>query len=275
MKKNGFIFTLLLLAFIASACANAHTLAPAEDTLSTIYTAVALTLTPLTNSVTLAKISIPVSNPIPWATSTQIPATAAFQVFSTPTPIYSSGCDNSIYVSDVTIPDGTEVTPGETFVKTWMFENTGSCTWSSNYSLIFLNGDQLEGAKTTIDQSIIPGEQANISVELTAPDANGIYTGYWILANKQGNTFGTAVYVKIIVSSDAATNTPTLANTSVNTLIPFPTLTKTYTPTDTITPTPTDTVTPTPTNTFVPTPTNTPTFTPTFTPTAQEGESSE
>src|SRR5512143_27998 len=60
--------------------------------------------------------------------------------------ITAQGCDNMTYVSDVTIPDGTMTIPGEQFVKTWAVENTGSCPWTTDYQLAFVNGDSMNGA---------------------------------------------------------------------------------------------------------------------------------
>ena len=51
--------------------------------------------------------------------------------------------DNATFISDVTIPDGTVLSPGRTFGKTWRLKNTGTTTWSSGYQLAFVGGDQL------------------------------------------------------------------------------------------------------------------------------------
>jgi hypothetical protein len=141
--------------------------------------------------------------------------------FLTPTPIPntlvnaagSNACDNSIYISDVTIPDNTVVDAGQGFTKTWMFQNTGSCTWDANYTLTFISGDQMSGVNTSIDTSVTPGAQAAISVDLTAPTGTGNYTGYWQLTNDSGTPFGAEVYVLIDVSQDA-TSTPTVTPTT-------------------------------------------------------------
>ena len=77
---------------------------------------------------------------------------------------------NAAYVSDVTIPDGTEVAPGQTFTKSWELLNTGTCTWSEKHAIFFAGGDNMEGPATTIHHSVAPGESVDVSVELTAPD---------------------------------------------------------------------------------------------------------
>lgn len=188
---------------------------------------------------------LPSSTPLPSATLTP-PATASS------TPFYQ-GCDASFYVRDVTIRDGAKLAPGETFTKTWELKNTGTCAWRQNYSMTFFGGDDMDGWDTEINQFVKPGNTANISVALTAPDEEGTYTGYWILANKDGTPFGEKVYVQIVVSEDAATGTPTATQTTT----PGPTLTATNssnTSTSTslpasATPMPTDTPTSIPTAT--------------------------
>src|SRR5574341_1656102 len=45
--------------------------------------------------------------------------------FSSPTAGVVQGCDKSVFVSDVTIPDGTVMSPGQKFTKTWLMQNAG------------------------------------------------------------------------------------------------------------------------------------------------------
>jgi Ig-like domain from next to BRCA1 gene len=179
--------------------------------------------------------SLPTSTPLPSATTTQT-VTASSTSFS-------QGCDGSAYVRDVTIRDGTKLAPGETFTKTWELKNTGSCAWGKTYSMTFVSGDDMNGFDTEIHQFVKPGDTAEISVSLTAPDDAGTYTGYWILANKNGTPFGAKVYAQIIVSEDAATSTATSTQTSTSTA------TSTSVPAS-ATPMPTDTPTSTPTATL-------------------------
>ena len=81
---------------------------------------------PVTMTATLDATSTPVATVTPFE---DLPATVtAGTVWNSSS--YAGGCDNSAYVSDVTIPDGTEVAPGEAFTKTWALVNTGNCTWN-------------------------------------------------------------------------------------------------------------------------------------------------
>jgi hypothetical protein len=250
MKTYSLFFATLLLLLVLSACGGSAT-PSTETTISDVYTAVAITLTAQANPVAATETWLPTSSPTPAVSPTQIPLSPTHQ--SVPTSLNISVCDNSAYISDVTIPDGTILAPGQTFVKTWMFQNTGSCAWSADYSLTFVSGNAMSGSTTTIDQSVASGNQAKISVSLTAPDTAGTYTGYWRLTNKQGIAFGISVYVQIVVSIDAATITPTSTATSTSTVEPSSTPTPTvYPPTSTDTPVPTDTETPIPTDTPTP-----------------------
>lgn len=87
-----------------------------------------------------------------------------------------------------------------------------------------------------IDQDISAGTTAAISVSLIAPSDEGTYTGYWRMADDEGNEFGQSVYIMIVVSGDAATVTPTLTPTSTTETVE---LTATLLPTETSTLTPT------------------------------------
>ncbi len=171
----------------------------------------------------------------------------------TPQPAYSStyyGCYSSAFVKDITIPDGTVFSPGETFVKTWKFRNNGSCIWTSNFSIVFVQGDNMSGSNEEIAQTVYVNQKADISVELTAPDTEGTYYGYWRLADGYGNAFGVLVYVEITVAE--ATSTPTATPTATITPTPAASATASSTSTPTDTPTATNTLAPTLTSTALP-----------------------
>jgi len=118
----------------------------------------------------------------------------------TATPI---PCNRPKYQSE-TIPDGTEMEPGESFVKSWRIRNDGSCTWGSGYKLVFSSGDRMGGPTSqSLTSSVRPGETTDISINLKAPSADGLYTGYWELESDQGEQFGN-YWVKIRVGPPPA-----------------------------------------------------------------------
>lgn len=239
MKTKKLLLMTVIAALALSACGGevSATQPSAEEILSSVNTVVALTSMAqpkiADSNVSAPATLAPISTPAAFATATLI------QPISTPTfssyTASASACDSSLYISDATISDGTVMAPGETFTKTWTIQNTGTCIWNSNYTIIYSSGDGMSGEATTIDQSVSPNETGNISVDLTAPETDGTYTGYWILSNSSGTAFGNYVYVQIVVSSDASTSTPTPTATAIT--VPTSTTAPTTEPTATIEPT--------------------------------------
>jgi hypothetical protein len=100
---------------------------------------------------------------------------------------------------DVTIPDGTPMTPNQEFVKTWKIKNTGNCTWGDGYGLVYSYGERMSGKPVALSAVVQPGQEVEISVNFKAPGGIGEYTSAWQMSNANGITFGKAVFVKIIV----------------------------------------------------------------------------
>lgn len=99
------------------------------------------------------------------------------------------GCiDLATFVGDVTIPDDTIFQPGESFVKTWRFINSGGCVWNRTYTLVFASGEQMDApAAVPLPGVVPPGAVVDVSVTLTAPASVGTHRSEWQLTN------GTAV----------------------------------------------------------------------------------
>jgi hypothetical protein len=154
--------------------------------------------------------------PQPTATSTSVPPTAV------------TGCtDRATFVKDVTIPDNTYLLPGQSFVKTWRLRNDGTCTWDSDYALVFAGGSNLGGPLAVPFGSVVkPGDTVDLSVTLTAPTGNGAYESRWQLRNADGRLFGIGrnadrpFWVKIVVGP---TPTPRVTPpTPTPTTVPWP-----------------------------------------------------
>jgi hypothetical protein len=109
-------------------------------------------------------------------------------------------CDNLEYVADVTVPDDTTMSPGQDFLKTWRVKNAGSCPWGDGYELVYADyADDMSGQPQAITQVVQPGQEVEVSVQFTAPDAIGEYLSAWQMSNPAGVTFPEAIYVRIIV----------------------------------------------------------------------------
>ena len=144
----------------------------------------------------------PTVTPMPTATgsaATPEPTTRP-QPSLTPTPTAAGCVDKAFFVNDVTIPDNTYVLAGQSFVKTWRLRNNGTCVWTTDYAVAFVNGHGMGGPSfTPLQASVIPGKTADLSVALIAPAGNGTYEGKWQLRNAAGKLFGDAFWVRIIV----------------------------------------------------------------------------
>lgn len=128
--------------------------------------------------------------------------TATPTPFGLPTP---TPCINDAqFVADQTIPDLTQVTPGTYLDKQWVIRNTGTCPFSADYRLVFLEGTAMTPKLEHAIFPALPATDALIRVEMTAPDVPGEYTGRWELRDPTGQRFGTVLFIKIIVVDPAA-----------------------------------------------------------------------
>jgi hypothetical protein len=122
--------------------------------------------------------------------STPVPAHPT----NTPVPTAVSYCDWAAFVKDVSIPDGTLLSPGETFTKIWRLQNRGTCTWTPDYDLVYYGGAQMSGTTMQVPGYVAPGQYVDVAVTLTAPSASGHYEGFWLLRNANGGLFGTGAH---------------------------------------------------------------------------------
>jgi hypothetical protein len=128
---------------------------------------------------------------------------------------------------DVTIPDDTEIAPGEAFTKVWRLVNAGTCIWKQGYSIALFSGDSMKAPENLpLSFSVAPGDVFEISIDMIAPTDAGTYQGNWKLKNESGEWFGigpsggAAFWVRIIVpQSTTITPSPTMlvpTNTPTN-----------------------------------------------------------
>ena len=106
-------------------------------------------------------------------------------------PLLPACTDKATFVSDVTVDDGMVFLPGQEFEKTWQLKNSGTCTWTTSYGVVFDNGDRMSAeSPVAMPKEVKPGETVNISVKMTAPATDGSYRGDWKLRNQAGQVFG-------------------------------------------------------------------------------------
>ncbi len=109
--------------------------------------------------------------------------------------------DNLTFQEDLTIPDGTQVSPGQALDKRWQVENSGTCNWDSRYRMKLIGGPAMGAAE---EQSLYParsGAKPVIRILFTAPDEPGTYRSAWQAYNPQGEPFGDPFFIEVVVTA--------------------------------------------------------------------------
>ena len=100
---------------------------------------------------------------------------------TTSLPINQLDCTNrAAYIADITVPNGTQMSAGQTFIKTWRIQNIGNCTWSAAYQLI-RDTEILSIQEKPLLPVVLPGATVDISIPFTSPTEPGIYQETWRL----------------------------------------------------------------------------------------------
>lgn len=111
----------------------------------------------------------------------------------------SAGVNNSKYIDDHKIPDGTPIQEGTSFTKQWVVKNNGDLPWTSAYRLVWVGGEsRMAGAMSHLVPAAQPGEEVVLSVPMIAPPARPeAYTSSWRIHDEQNQAFGDTFWVKI------------------------------------------------------------------------------
>ena len=223
MHSNNYrkiLIPILALAAATLACNQVTGATPQPAaTLNALYTSAAQTLEGMSTQAAIAtqvsstptlSLSVPTASPIVVSTYTFVPPIS---------PVPQSRCDAASFVSGVTYPDGSNVPLGGTFTKIWRLKNTGTCTWTTSYALVFVSGDQLNApSAVALPTNVGPGQTVDLAVNLTAPNQTNHYRGYWKLRNASNALFGIGpaadgnFYVDINVTGYTVTGYDLLAN---------------------------------------------------------------
>ncbi|MGZ9167068.1 MAG: NBR1-Ig-like domain-containing protein, partial [Anaerolineales bacterium] len=189
------LLTLLAGALLIAGCNMGATEVPTLDINAINTAAVSTAMAQVSSQLTQTALVAP--SPTPLATNTLLPLptsalptantgaiptlsfnttpVAGFTQLASPaapvaTTSLGDSCNNNVYESDVTVPDGTIMKPGVDFVKQWAIRNTGTCTWDEGYALVFIGGDQAMDPVNfefkNSDDFVSAGEGVNIGVPL-------------------------------------------------------------------------------------------------------------
>lgn len=208
IKTTRFVSIILALVVSLSACnlPSSNNVTPTPEANIVLTSAAQTVAANQTQGAILNPPTIPATSALGFATSTLAIATTSVPPTSVPP---TQVCDVAQFIDDVTIPDGTTFKPNETFTKTWRLKNVGTCSWTPSYAVVFSNGDSMNGPATqALAGNVNPGQTVDISVNLTAPAADGNYRGNWKLRNAAGVLFS-QFYVDIKVKTPTPTSGPT------------------------------------------------------------------
>ena len=183
MVKKLFMVTALI-SLALSACSGGTATEPPASTATEPEGATALVS--ITEPPATTEAAITASD---TAAVTDTPATplTATPTVGTPIPTNPAGCTNSaLFVTDVTIPDNTNMVGGTKFTKTWRISNNGTCVWGPTYTLTHYSDERL-GAPDSVPLGLTyPGSTLDISVDLTAPNTTGTHRGNFVIKNPEG-----------------------------------------------------------------------------------------
>ena len=224
MQKIRSVFTIMIVALMLAACGGNQAATP------TLSVADIQTMAVSTFASGLTQTAAAMPTNTPTATLTPANTVVALNTFASlnGTPGTTVGnptasCYGLVFKNDVTIPDDTNMTPGQQFTKTWLVQNTGSCAWQPGFKWTLVGGNPMGGSSVTLTQAVSPGAQYQISVPLVAPNTTGESTGTWKMADANGTFFGEAPWVKIMVVNGAATATtvtPSITPTATPSITP-------------------------------------------------------
>ncbi len=205
--RNLLVVLIVSLAILLGACGPAASNAPI------IATSVAATVQAQNTALAAVPPTLPPTMPpVPTLTTPNIAPTNAPP--TAPTGSGSNFCTASASFVGETIPDGTIMSPGQVFYKTWHIKNTGTCPWNSAWKWVFTTGDLMGGAGLYPMPSIAPGQTMDMSIQLTAPTSDGTYTGYWKIQSQWGTLIadsgsGNPYWVQVVVGSTTPGNVKT------------------------------------------------------------------
>ncbi len=124
-----------------------------------------------------------------------------------PTARHTKPGDRSQFVADLTIPDGTVVSPGARLEKRWRIKNVGSVAW---------HGRSLERVGSPAGPLVInsprrvpipdtePGDTVDIAIELVAPTLPATTIAYWQMIDNESHPcfpdrYADGIYAVLVV----------------------------------------------------------------------------
>ncbi len=141
--------------------------------------------------------------PTQAATVTPLPVSTQ-EIEAGDRPTTEPACTNVLwFFQDITIPDGTQVSPGERLDKRWLVQNAGTCNWDERYQIRLEAGSNMG---VPPQQALFParsGLEVTVRMNFIAPDEAGTYRSAWQAYDPDGVPFGDPFFIEVIVIDNA------------------------------------------------------------------------
>ncbi len=135
--------------------------------------------------------SVPTAQPLSETLTSPPPSPSPIPPTPSPTSI-AAPCSQAAIISDLGLPSGTQLLAGSSTSKGWRLLNTGSCTWTSGYSLVYTGGNLPNPPQAVFLQtSVSPGASADLEMLIQSPGYSGTFQALFLLRDEAGATFGT------------------------------------------------------------------------------------
>jgi hypothetical protein len=131
--------------------------------------------------------------------ATPLPTTPPLETAPAPLPVT---CQHDLlFLSDLTVPDGSVLGPGQAFDKRWQVQNSGTCAWGPDFRIVLVAGDALGAPAELALYPALPGAEGIVRVQMAAPQVAGDYAGTWQARDPEGNLFGNKMWVRVTVAT--------------------------------------------------------------------------
>lgn len=113
-------------------------------------------------------------------------------------------CTNTLwFFQDLTIPDGTQVSPGERLDKRWLVQNAGTCNWDERYKIRLEAGPNMG---VPAEQGLFParsGLEITVRMNFIAPEEPGTYRSAWQAYDPDSVPFGDPFFIEVVVVDES------------------------------------------------------------------------
>ena len=189
--KPSFLYLIFIIVIIFTACTPTNNNGDSL-TQEVVSQTAAVNLVDLSNITPTKTITpYPTNTPTIKVTTIGLAPTNTQLVESNITTPTNTCINKAELIRSLTLNDYASLTPNSLYAKVWEVMNTGTCTWTSDYRVVFDSGDPFfDSSDIFIPTEVKPGETVEIRYNFYAPSDVKVYEGYWILQDAQKNKFG-------------------------------------------------------------------------------------